>query len=197
MHGNGGDTFQIIRFDLINCFFKCWLSIEFFYFMSVFDTKLTKIIVTGCSNFSNKEFWWNLDYYFIDHFGNFWEAWCFLVYSNHFLGEVNSLYSFRYLQIHYYKHLFNILWSLMLLFYKIHQFFFRLLKNLIVLIKLGLVFCLKASFENLIFRIERGHFIFNVFWWELVRFHMLLSLEIYKLFFWLFKTLIIFVKLGL
>ena len=50
----GGDNFQKIIFDLINCLFKCLIRFEFFCFKAVVHNKLIKMIVKVCSNFSNK-----------------------------------------------------------------------------------------------------------------------------------------------
>ena len=57
--------------------------------------------------------------------------------------------------------LFDIFLLLMLLF-----------GNLIIFIKLGLEFGIKAIFRRSIFIIESKHLIFNVLWWELVWFHL-------------------------
>ena len=91
MHGSGGDTFQMIIFDLIsiifdliNSLFKCWSMFEFFYFNYAIHTKQIICFVKGCSNFRNKELRWKLSWYFIDHFSRFWEEWFFWVDSNRF-----------------------------------------------------------------------------------------------------------------
>ena len=121
--------------------------------------------------------WWKLDWYFIDHFSSFWGAWCFWVERNQFLLDLFRL--------------------LMLLLHEIHQLFFCLFENLIIFIKLGLEFGLKSIFWRWIFRSESKHFIFSVFWQELVWFHLFFYLELYQLLFWLFKNLIIWRNLGL
>ena len=70
--GSGGNTFQMIIFDLLNSILKCWIRFEYYCFKAVVHTQLINIIVKGCSNFSSKELWWKLDLYFIDHFSSFW-----------------------------------------------------------------------------------------------------------------------------
>ena len=120
-------------------------------------------------------FHWSLQY--LDHFSIFQEAWYFWVVSNQFF--------------------FNLFWFLMLLFHEINQIFFLLFKQLIRFIKLGLEFSLKVFFIRLSFRSVSDHFIFNVFWWELVCLHSFFSLEFYQLFFWLIKVLIIWINLLL
>ena len=80
--GSRGNNFQIIIFDLINSIFKCWFRFECFCFKYVVNTKRIKIIVKGYSNFSKKELWWNIYWYFIDHFISFWEGQCFWVDIN-------------------------------------------------------------------------------------------------------------------
>ena len=123
-----GNTFQMIILDIINSLFKCWIRFNFRCVKAVVHNKLIKMLVKGCSNFSNKELWCKLDWYFIGQFSIFWEAWCFWGESNQFF-----FYMFR---------------LLMLLFYEINQFFFCLFKNLIILIKLGLDFSLKLVFRK-------------------------------------------------
>ena len=44
----GGDTFQMIIFDLINSLFKCCFWFEFFWFKDSVDTKRIKSIVKVC-----------------------------------------------------------------------------------------------------------------------------------------------------
>ena len=131
-------------------------------------SKWIKILVKGCRSFINKELWWNIDWYFIDHFSSFWEAQWFLV-------DRNQLF-------------FNLFRFLMLLFHEIYQFFLWLFETLIIFIKLGLEFGLKEIFKRWIFRGEIKHFIFNVFWWVLVWLPLLFSFELYQFFLWLFKT---------
>ena len=123
-----GHTFQMNVFEFINSLFKCWIRFEYCFLKSVVHTELTKILVKGFSNFSNKLFWRKIDWYVIDHFSIFWEAQYFLVEINQFL--------------------FNLFWFLMLLFYEIYQFFFWLFKKLIICIKLGMEFSLKAVFNR-------------------------------------------------
>ena len=118
IRGSGGKTFQMIIFDIINSIFKCCIRFKFCCFKAVVHTKLIKIIVKVCSNFSSRQFWLKIDWYFIYHFINFLDEWCFWV-------ESNQLF-------------FNLFCLLMLLFHKINQFFFWLFKDLIRFIKLGL-----------------------------------------------------------
>ena len=106
IHGSGGNTFQMIMFDLINSLFKCWYRLKCCYFNSTVHTKWIKILAKGCSHFIIGELWWKLDWYFIDHFRRFWEARCFWV-------ESNQLF-------------FNLFSFLMLLLYEIYQFLFWL-----------------------------------------------------------------------
>ena len=140
-----------------------------------------KFISKGCRNYWNmillyKELWWNLDWYFIDHLSSFWETQCLGVERNHLF--------------------LNFFIFLMLLFHKsINASSGFQESNQIYLI--GLEFYLRAIFIRWRFISESKFFIFNVFLWEIIWFHLLFSLELYQLFFWLFKHLIIFIKLGL
>ena len=66
------------------------VQVQFFCFNSTVHTKLFKILVKGCRNFRNmlllyREFWWNIDWYFIDNFSSFWDAQYFWVDMNQFL----------------------------------------------------------------------------------------------------------------
>ena len=117
IHGSGGNNFQMIIFDLINILFKCWIRFEFFCLKAVVHTKLIKILVKGCSNFSNNKLWCNLYWYFFYPFSSFLYACFFLVESNQFF--------------------FNMFWLLILLFYEIYQLFFWLLKKLSSLLNLA------------------------------------------------------------
>ena len=81
-------------------------------------------------------------------------------------------------------------WFLMLLLYEIHTFLFWLFNNLIKFIKIGMEFNLKSVFRRWSFRSESDHLIFNMFQRELVWINLLFSLELYQLFFWLFKAVI-------
>ena len=63
--------------------------------------------------------------------------------------------------------------------------------------KFGLEFSLKFIYRRWMLRGENNQFIFNVFWWYIIYFRLLLYLELYQLFFWLFKILIIWRKLRL
>ena len=63
--------------------------------------------------------------------------------------------------------------------------------------KLGLEFYLKAIIRRWSFVSESKHSILIVLWWELFWFHLLFSLEIYQLFFWLSRNLIIWRNPGL
>ena len=56
--------------------------------------------------------------------------------------------------------------------------------------------CSLGHFQNIDFRGAGKHFIFNVFWWEHVWFHVLFSLELYQLLLFILKTLIILRNLG-
>ena len=159
----------MIIFDIINGIFKCWSRFEFWYFNSSVCTKRIKIHVEGWSNFINKELWCNIDWYLIDHFSSLWESRYFRVESNQFF--------------------LNILWSLILLFCEIHQFFLLLFKFLIRFIKLGLEFCLKVIFRWWSFISKSKQLVLNVLWWELFWFHLLFYLDLYQFLFWLFKTL--------
>ena len=75
-YGRGGNTFNMIIFDIINIPIKCWFRFEFFCFKAVVCTKLIKKIVKGCSYFSNEELLWKIDWYLIDNLISFREA-CF------------------------------------------------------------------------------------------------------------------------
>ena len=74
----------MILFYLINIIFKCCFRFELCCFKAVLHTKRIIVFVKGCSNFSNKELWWKLDWYFINNSSSFWEAWCCWVESNQF-----------------------------------------------------------------------------------------------------------------
>ena len=52
--GSGGNTFQMIIFDLIISLFNFWIRFEFFYLRSVVHTKLIIIIFKRCRNYINK-----------------------------------------------------------------------------------------------------------------------------------------------
>ena len=99
VHGNGVDTFQMIVFDLINSIFKWWFRSDFFWFKAVFHNNQIKILVKGCSNFSSTEFWWNTEWYFIDNFSSFWEAWCFWVESKQFFFNLFWFWIFLFYEI--------------------------------------------------------------------------------------------------
>ena len=125
---NEGDWFQMLIFYIINSNFNCKFRFEFFCFNSSVHTKMLKILVKGCKTFIDKELLWKLYWYLIYHFSSFWEALCYWF-------ERNQL-------------LFNLFSILMLLFHGIHQFFFWLFENLIRIIKLVLMFGLKAIFRR-------------------------------------------------
>ena len=134
----------MILFDIIHGILKCWFRFEFCCFNSVVHNKRMKIIVIGCTDFRNKELWWNLDWYFIDNFSSLWEAWCLWVDRNHFF--------------------FNMCWLLILLFHVIHKLFFYMFETFIRFIKHSLEFGLMAIFRRLSFRSEIKHFI--LMWYD-------------------------------
>ena len=66
------------------------VQVQVFCFNFTVHIKMIEILVKGCRNFINmpllyREFWWNIDWYFIDNFSSFWEAQCFWVDMNQFL----------------------------------------------------------------------------------------------------------------
>ena len=138
----------MIIFDTINIFFKYWSMLEFCYLNSAVRTKRIKILVKGCNSFRNREFWWNLDWYFIDHFSSFW-------YEQYFWVESNLFF-------------FNLFRILMMLFYEIHKLFFCLFENLIRCSNLDLEFSLKVIIRRWMFRGNSNHFNLNKSWWKIL-----------------------------
>ena len=69
---------------------------------------------------------------------------------------------------------------IMVLFLKLHQFFFLIFKTLIRWRNLSLGFSLKVIFRILIFIVDTKHFILNGSWWKLSQFIMVFFLELYQ-----------------
>ena len=112
----------------------------------------------------------------------FFRRWSFKSESKHFVFNVFWL---------------ELVWLHLLFYLELYQFLFSLCKALIRWRNTVLGFSLKMIFRRCMFIVDNKHFIFNMFWWEHVWFHLLFYFEIYQLFFWLFKTLIISINLGL
>ena len=138
IHVNGGDDFQMIIFDLINSILNFWSRLEFWYFNSAVHTKRIINFAKGCSDFRNIELWWNIDWYFIDHFSRFW-------YARFFWNESNQFFS-------------NMFQFLMLFLHKIHKHLFRFFKIFIRWRKHGQKFSLKVILRGQILRSDSKHF---------------------------------------